>query len=38
MPRLSDDPVRAGRVDSAQDRAEVVRIFDAVEDNDQRRA
>ena len=37
MTRLPHDAVRAGRVDRPQDRAHVVRIFDAVEHDDQRR-
>ena len=35
--RLPDDAVRAGRVDRPQNRADVVRILDAVEHDDQRR-
>ena len=37
-PRLPDDAGRAGGVDRAQDRADVLRILDAVEHDDQRRA
>jgi hypothetical protein len=38
MTRLSHDPMRARRVDGPQDGADVVRIFDAVQDDDERRA
>ena len=38
VPRLPDDAVGAGGVDRPQDRADVVRILDAVEHDDQRRA
>ena len=37
VPRLPDDAVRAGGIDGAQNRADVVRILDAVEHDDQRR-
>ena len=37
MPRLAHDAVRAGGVGGAQDRADVVRILDPVEHDDQRR-
>ena len=37
MARLPHDAVRAGRVDGPQDRADVVRILDAVEHDEQRR-
>ena len=37
MPGLTNHAVRAGRVDAAKDRAEVVRILDAVEHDEQRR-
>jgi len=35
---LNDHAIDAGRISGPQYRAEVLRIFDAVEDNDQRRA
>ena len=35
--RLPHDAVRAGGIDGPQDRADVVRILDAVEHDDQRR-
>ena len=38
MPRLPDDAVAPGRIDGSQDRADIVRILDAVEDHDQGRA
>ena len=38
VPRLPHDAVGAGRIDGPQDRADVVRILDAVEHDDQRRA
>ena len=38
MPRLPHDAVGAGRVDRPQNRADVVRILDAVEHDDERRA
>ncbi len=36
MPFLADDAVATGCVDAAHDRADVVRILDAVEDDEQR--
>jgi hypothetical protein len=38
MTRLADHPVRAGRIDRPEDRAEVLRVLDPVEHHDQRRS
>ena len=38
MPRLPHDAVGAGRIDRPQDRADIVRILDAVEHDDERRS
>jgi hypothetical protein len=35
MARLTDDAVSAGRVARAKNRAEVVRVFDAIQHHDQ---
>ena len=37
VPRLPDDAIGAGRIDRPEDRADIVRILDAVEHDDQRR-